>query len=178
MTLLDQVGRMTFADYNPAYVIEAVNALQPLGKEAALVHIETYLATRSEGEYPYSLFWVLRVLFEVAKEQGFPPVHMGQPSIPPPADPGLLPRFPIVLVLDIPLLASGGYLLRGLPEPVTDHVAYFRQHGTVRQRPLAPPQSVDGVEAEFLKRWTAAYGDASTTEVLLCVRPQIARMGE
>ena len=86
-TLLNQVSVMGFEDYNPTYVIRAVNALQPLGKEKALEQIESYLEGCGAKKDYYGLFWVLRVLFEVPGERGFPPVCIGQPDIPPPVEP-------------------------------------------------------------------------------------------
>ncbi|MCH8987739.1 MAG: hypothetical protein IIA92_02920 [Chloroflexi bacterium] len=175
-SLLDRVSSMSVEDYNPTYVVQAVNALQPLGTEMALERLDSCLESRSAGEDTYGLFWVLRVLFEVPAEQGFPPVGLGRPNIPPPADPEKLPRFPIVMVREIPLLVVRGYFLLGLPEPVDAHVAYFRTHGTIREQVLHPPASMDGVEEEFLRLWQAAYGDAYAAEALGTIKAQIAKI--
>jgi hypothetical protein len=163
-------------DYNPAHVIAAVNALQPLGKQAALEQIETFLRTRDHACYPFGLLWVLRVLFDLPPGHGFPPVRIGRPSIPPPDDPGTLPRFPIVLVRDVPFLAVRGYDLAGTPEAVEVHVAYFRDHGAIRTRPLTQPPSLAGIEEEFLRVWNAAYGDAYAAQVLETITAQCARL--
>lgn len=176
VSLIDQASSMSFEDYNPAYVIQAVNALQPLGKEEALKRLDSYLESRDKGKDTYGLFWVLRVLFEIPAEPGFPPLGIGKHSLPPPADLGNLPRFPIVIVWDIPLLVVRGYYLGGLPEPVEAHVAYFRAHGTLREQPLAPPASLDGIEEEFLLRWKAAYGDAYASEALKTIKSQVAKL--
>lgn len=173
---LDQASAMQVDDYNPAFVIEAVNALQPLGKEEALEQIEQYLETRDKSKHPYGLFWVLRVLFDVQPEQGFPPVAIGKPSLPPPAEPGKLPRFPIAVVSDIPFLVVRGYYLGGLPEAVEVHVSYFRDYGTLRKQLLRPSASADVVEKEFLQVWAAAYGDAYSTEALETIRMQLNRL--
>ena len=175
ISLLAQAATMHFEDYNPSYVIQAVNALQPLGKEPALKQIEAYLEKRESSQDYYGLFWVLRVLFSVPISLGFPPVRIGQPSISPPMTLSKLPRFPIVMVRDIPFLVIRGYDLGGLPEPVEAHVAYFQAHGTLRKQPLAPPASMDGVVEEFMQLWKAAYGDAYVAEVLETIKKQIAR---
>jgi hypothetical protein len=175
-SLLDKLSTMQFGDYNPSYLIEAVNALQPLGKEKALEYIDSYIESLDQGECPYGLFWLLRVMFDVAEEQGFPQVRLGKPTIPPPADSGKLPRFPIVIVQDIPFLVIKGYFLGGLPEQIETHVAYFRVHGILRQQPLIPPVSMDGIENALLQQWKDAYGNDYTTEVLETIKPQIARM--
>lgn len=178
ISLIDQVSSMSFEDYNPSYVIQAVNTLQPLGKEKALERLDSYLKSRYKGKDTYGLFWVLRVLFEVPAEHGFPPVSLGTPNIPPPADPEKLPRFPIVMLRDIPFLVVRGYILRGLPEPVEVHVAYFRTHGTLREQVLHPSASMEGIEEEFLQLWKAAYEDAYASEALKTIKTQIARLGE
>lgn len=173
ISLMDQAADMQFEDYHPTYVIQAVNSLQPLGKEQALEQVASYLESRGKGKGCYGLFWVLRVLFEVPLEEGFPPVRIGQPSIPTPADPEKLPRFPIVILRDVPFVVVRGYFLGGVPEPVEAHVAYFRTHGTLREQVLHPPASMDGVEEEFLGLWKAAYGDAYAAEALGTIKAQI-----
>jgi hypothetical protein len=64
---------------------------------------------------------------------------VGAPSPSEPEDPELLPRFPILLHEDIPLLLVFGYNLAGYPEPVERHVQFFRKQGRVRDKPLLPP---------------------------------------
>ena len=178
MMLLDQASTMHFEDYNPVYVIQAVNALQPLGKGKALERIESYLESRDKNKDAYGLFWVLRVLFEVPAKQGFPPARLGKPTIAPPAKPETLPRFPIAMIKDIPFLVIRGYFLRGLPEPVEAHVDYFRAHGSLREQVLAPPASMQDIEEVFLQKWKAAYGNAYTAEALETIKAQIARFGK
>jgi hypothetical protein len=159
---------MGFADYDPVTVVRAVNGLQLTGKDAALDAVEG----QRVGSEHYGLFWVLRVLFDVPR---FPPVRLGTPTIPPPTRADMLPRFPIVIVRDIPLLVVRGYSLSGLPEPVSDHIAYYRGHGTIRDRPLVPSPS-DGTMAEFRELWRAAYGDLHADEAVAAVGDQLAKV--
>jgi hypothetical protein len=165
---------MQISEYDPARVVEAVNELQPLGKEPALERLEAELAGRDPQRPAYGLFWVLRVLFDVPAETGFPPVRLGQPTVSPPRDPAALPRFPIVLAGDVPLLAVRGYTLGGLAEPIEAHVRYFREHGRLRAAPLSP--SPERAEDEFLSQWKAAYGDSYPAEGLELAREQLKRM--
>jgi hypothetical protein len=177
MPALYRAATMTVADYDPSVVIDAVNALQPLGKEGAMEAIASCLTDQRHTAYPAGLLWVLRVLFDLPPSQRFPSVNIGTPDIPAPVDPDTLPRFPIVIVNDIPFLVVRGYVLRGLPEPVEAHIRYFGDHGVVRDRLLVPPASLDAIEGEFLRVWHAAYGDAHTGHVLKTIRQQIARLG-
>jgi hypothetical protein len=171
---LDEVAAMGVGEYDPLKVVDAVNALQPLGKERALDEISDRGDARG---YPYGLVWVLRVLFDVPEGTGFPPVRLGTPTIPPPPDPAKLPRFPIVMVRDVPLLAVRGYILRGLPEPIESQVEFYREHGSIRSQPLAPPASPEGVADEFARQWRAAYGEEYLDAALDTVSEQIARLG-
>ncbi|KAB8141286.1 hypothetical protein F8S13_19515 [Chloroflexia bacterium SDU3-3] len=168
--MLAHVAVMEFEDYNPVDVIAAVNELLPLGKEQALAQIG---AARPQG---YGLFWLLRTLFDLPEGQAFPPVLLGQPSIPPPANPQAIPRFPILIVQDVPLLVVGGYFLGGFPEPVEAHIRYFQAHGLLRAAPLAPPGASDVLLAEFQERWALAYGSAYSAEAAAVVKGQLARV--
>ncbi|MDB5033310.1 MAG: hypothetical protein JWQ98_551 [Chlorobi bacterium] len=172
---LRQAAIMPIEKYDPSIVIDGVNALQPLGREAAIREIESAVEGIAGMEYPIGIFWVLRVLFDPPMGEDFPPVVLGTPTIHPP-DPGELPRFPIVILRDIPLLVVGGYLLRGLPEPVENHIAYFREHGIIRPQPLAPPASLDGIAEEFRQLWKRSYGDVYMEEATGLVDAQLARL--
>jgi hypothetical protein len=176
MSTLDKAARMQIGEYNPDLVVDAVNALQPLGKQKALEDIKAYLAQRGPaGNDAAGLFWVLRALFDIPPGQAFPPVRLGQPDVAPPASPDALPRFPIVVARDVPLLVVRGYALGGFPEPVTAHVGYFEAHGTLRAAPLAPARSRADVTAEFARQWAAAYG-GSPPDVSALIAAQLARM--
>jgi hypothetical protein len=169
-----QAAARGFEDYDPGAVAAAVNGLQPLGKEGALGEIEGYLESSTADDF--GLFWVLRVLFDVSEDVGFPPVLIGQPTFPPPQDPRKLPRFPVALVSDVPLLVVRGYDLAGLAEPVQAHVDYFREHGEVRERPLEPAADPKTVEAEFEELWRDAYGGEYLGQAIAIVGEQLARM--
>jgi len=175
ISLLERVSMMSVEEYNPRHVIKVVNALQPLGKEKALEVMESYLKTHAKATDTHGLFWVLRVLFDVPAQQGFPPVNIGTPDIPPPAVPGKLPRFPILILRDIPLLLVRGYVLFGFPEPADVHISYFRIHGTPRENRLEPPASLNGFDEEFLSLWQDAYGDAQSAQALETINIQLAR---
>jgi hypothetical protein len=175
-SVMDKALDMQFEDYNPSYVIQAVNFLQPLGKEKALEQIESCIKSHQGCGDNSGLFWILRVLFDMPNGMEFLPVRLGSPSIPPPPDPRKIPRFPIMMIRDIPLLIVSGYFLGGLPETVDVHAAYFRTHGIIRHNPLSPPQTMTGVENEFLEKWRDAYMDRYLPEVLETIKAQIARL--
>ena len=179
-TSLDQVlgtaARTDFARYRPRHVIDAVNALLPLGKDGALAAVEAWLATHDAGTQPHDgLFLVLRVLFEVPAHPGHqPPLHLGGTSPPPPPDPASLPHFPLVLIDDRPLLLVSGFALGGDTEPVSSHIRHFRANGTLRHKPLAPARPPDAVLDEFRAMYQRAYGASPPPHVLALIQAQLS----
>jgi hypothetical protein len=82
---------------------------------------------------------LLRVLFEVPRDDGhMPGMESGLSRPAPPRDPDLVPRFPIQIVDDIPLLLIAGYTLEGRPPSVQPHLRYFRAKGVMRAAKLVP----------------------------------------
>lgn len=175
-TALVRAAPLGFEDYDPGVVIAAVNELQARGA-AALSTVDDFLAGWQGPAPAMGLFWVLRVLMDMPGEQPFPAVAIGTPTVDPPADPVRLPRFPIVVVDDVPFLTVRGYMLGGLAQPVEDHVLYYRLWGTVRSKPLAPPSCFDGLEERFRSRWDDAYDGSGPPEGPAVVSEQLARMG-
>lgn len=173
--LLQRAAHASIEGYNPSHTLEAVNYLIPFGKERALGAIDSFLQNHATTDN-YGLFWVLRVLFDIPSNH-FPPVLIGRPYPPPPQDAAKLPRFPIVLVEDIPFLVVRGYDLAGLPEPLTSHVEYLRKTGVIRSQILVPPATSYGLAQELLQLWKAAYGEAYTGEILEIIERQILTFG-
>jgi hypothetical protein len=153
--VLEAASSSDFSTYDPTTVINAVNALVSLGKDGALAAIDKFLARQDPEDNPrQGLFLVLRVLFDADPH---PPLRLGGAPLGPPRDPAAMPRFPIVVVDDVPLMLISGYTLAGLPEPLSSHLDYYRNHGTLRAAPLTPAQGVDR-RAAFAKVYQSAYG--------------------
>lgn len=180
---LGRASRSDFQGYDPFDLMLAVNKLFSMGADGALDAVQSYLRSAEvEADPCQGFFLLLRVLFEVPENPGYHlPMRIGMPSPPPPRDLRDLPRFPIVMVEDVPLLAVSGYLLGGLPEPVEAHLDHFRRTGVLRARPLQVPNSIKkSLEARllqgYLSRYRIAYEtDPSDTE-LAFVRGQLERM--
>lgn len=133
----------------PLALVRAVNALHALGKDRALAVVDEFLRVSSWLDDPgrEGVFLVMRALFDVPAA-GMPPMMVGAPSPAPPQDPALAPRFPLVIVDDVPFKLVRGYMLAGHAEPPEDDVAAFRKVGVVRKRPLAPtPRALDAIDA-------------------------------
>ncbi len=163
MSALETAAALGFDDYDPYVVADAANELVPLGTEAALDRIALF----GEGT---GLFWVLRAAFEMPA--GFPVVRLGAPDVAPP--PSGLPRFPIVLALDVPILVVSGYDVGGRPETPSRQLPHFRERGELRAAPLEPSRDADAVLTAFSECWSDAYGD-DAPDVEGFVRAQLGR---
>jgi hypothetical protein len=151
--LLQRASSSDFTAYDPTAVIEAVNALIPLGKAGALAALDKFIAGRDLARDPHQgLFLVMRVLFDAAPH---PPLRLGGSRLNPPDPATALPRFPILMVEDVPLMLVDAYELAGLPEQLSTHLDYYLQHGEL----IAPlrPAKVDR-RAAFVQRFQQAYG--------------------
>ena len=126
--------------YNdPLHLIRVVNYLQPLGKTKALVIIGEYSRISNVAVDQTWLFLLLRALFEVPDPPGhMPEMRIGRMHPSPPEDRMQFPRFPIVIVDDIPFSVLFGVSIAGQSEPVSFHVEYFQKFGTLRSTQLRP----------------------------------------
>jgi hypothetical protein len=171
-----RVAATSFADYSPALVIEAVNALRPLGRDAALEHVAAAAADAAPPPDATGVLWVLRVLFDVAIPPGHPPVQLGTPDVPAPTRPDALPRFPIVLAGDVPFLVVSGYVLAGLPEGVEPHLDFYRRERAEIRKASLVPMSGSAVEEEFTREWQGAYAGGPVPALDDLVALQLERL--
>lgn len=146
LRLIDDTNQDTIG-FNPRRLIVAVNALQPLGKARALAALNEYCRVTDDngrnlfgGLEDSSIFLILRALFDVPTNPGYMPrMYVGAPfPVNLPDDPKRVPRFPMVIVDDVPVLLVSGYNLGGMPEPVGVHLDYFQKYGTIRSNLLVP----------------------------------------
>jgi len=146
--------------FNPLPLIQTVNRLQPFGKEKALAAIDEFLRVASgfHDEATEGVFLVLRVLFDVPDDPGYMPhMRVGAPWPAAPEDAKRLPRFPILLQDDVPLLLVSGYDLAGLAEMPERHVNYFRENGRLREKPLMPGNNPLGVMDSWAKNASCLF---------------------
>ena len=143
LRLLNTAPGLDGDSYNPLPLIQIVNTLQPMGKEKALAAIGEYLRVSdqwSDDMGPRSgLFLVLRVLFDIP--DNIDPDNAGGFGMPSPAgpkDPHRIPRFPIALVDDIPLMLVEGYTLAGVATPMDEVLRFFRDNGKLHSQKLTP----------------------------------------
>lgn len=165
LRLLDTAPGLDGYSYNPLPVITIANTLQPLGKEKALAAIAEYIRVSSKwsgfGEARYGIFLVLRVLFDVpGSVDPIQAVAFGAPFPPGPKDPHRLPRFPIALVDDIPLMLVSGYSLAGMATPMEEVVAFFRDNGELHPTLLAPTNAPLSAIVHLMHSSQWVYADA------------------
>jgi hypothetical protein len=116
LRLLDQAPPPSSDRFQPRLLVQIVNRLQPLGKDKVLAAVTEYLRIAPYYGFAHArpgLFLVLRVLFDLPDGMSdYPVMHIGSPTPPPPTDGTSIPRFPLTLSGDIPLLLVCGYCLR------------------------------------------------------------------
>ena len=143
LRLLNTAPGMQGYYYDPLPEIQIVNRLQPLGKAKALAAIAEYIRVSdswSGARDPRcGMVLVLAVLFDLPEGvYSYQAGRFGAPSPPPPKDPNCIPRFPIAIVNDIPLMLVNGYVIAGGATPMENVVDFYRVHGYIRPAPLVP----------------------------------------
>ncbi len=138
LRLIDRVSSGEAWSFDPLHFLRAANALQPLGKEKVLAVVSEYLRVVSpwcseQGYEPEGVALLLRALFDPAPGQSMPDMAFVDDE-----DLKVFPRFPLILIDDVPLVVplyggrSGGLY------DFNEHVAFFRKSGRLRDAPLTP----------------------------------------
>jgi hypothetical protein len=166
--LLRELSRKYKTDFfDPVSYILATNKLLPLKKDAALTTIEEFVRVHPS---PGSMAWMLllRVLFNVPKDPGYmPPMKVGifdPPNLPDQR----VPRFPIILYKDIPLLNCNDLRMYDARQPVSEHIDYYRKRCTLRDAPLKPPRGARSLlpEIKSSPQWVAPGAEDFVTAQL------------
>ena len=170
--VLDAVGPMLADAFDPRRALAAMQALMALEPEARVAALQRYVRARTA--VPDGMFAVVRALIEIppadAPMDGWPgvlqpgvlrPPALGAPSPPQPRDLTRVPRWPVILVADVPLTLVRGYLLGGLPEPLSMHLDGLAG-ATWRTRPLQPG-GLGVVRVQLMQRFS---GDSDALQLL------------
>lgn len=126
---------------DPLRLIQVSNALRPLGKAKALALLVeySYVADWRDDEW---LFWVVRVLFNSKSPGGvFRVPGLGMPALKPPNDLKQWPRYPLLIVDDVPVSFWQGAMLRGVPEQFEWYVDRDSQNWEIDAKKLRPPDN-------------------------------------
>lgn len=164
---------------NPGTIIQAVNALQPLGKESGCAVLREYLRITMpydawwkihEGcDLEVNLFLLVRALFDVpisgTREvpDSYDVVRKGYLRSPglgatvpaPPNDRTAYPRFPLHIVDGVPLGLVGSGYTSGQPERVINHLLSLEKDAIWRSSPLIPPDNPFSIvkEKRMIFKW-------------------------
>jgi len=155
-------------------LIQAVNGLQRLGKDKAWAAIDEYVRVCSELEDEGNcLMPLMRVLFDVPDASGWmPPMFYGPPlgETHPmgPKDRKSCPRFPIILVKDVPVCVVWSYMQTGPPIEVENYVNLYRKHHHMRRESLSPPDNPLTVLDQMWKTDRFVVKEIGPTERELC----------
>lgn len=162
---------------DPLRLIQVSNALRPLGKAKALALLVeySYVAGWRDDEW---LFWVVRVLFNSKSPGGvFRVPGLGAPTVKPPQDLRQWPKYPLLIVDNVPVSLWQGAMLRGVPEHFEWYVDRDSQNWEIDAKKLRPPDNpfsiYDRVIASSpyrsINSW-AANQDPALTNILKLVR--------
>src|SRR5262245_20183297 len=158
LQLIDQVS-FSINEYDPRKVIDAVNCLQPLGKRRALVVIREYLRVSSHWDRGRGgIFYILLVLFEIPQETGhMPKMVMGKFLPAAPSDLKEFPRYPLVVVEDIPFCIAWYYQLIGPRPDPSGYLDDFEKSCSLRKCKLVPPKDPLAVVKKLAARGGLPY---------------------
>jgi hypothetical protein len=99
---------------------------------------------------------LLRILNNLPKHVGhFPVLDFGAPGIPAPSDLTLIPRYPVHLLEDIPIVINGGYesVSRMVNTKETaSYINWYKENGIWRTEILKPPRLNDVVIEDITGR--------------------------
>jgi hypothetical protein len=150
--------------WDPAWAIKVVNTLQPLGKRKALAAIEEF-ARVSDYLDDLEMMLMLQVLFEVPKDPGYM-AETPYPVTPPNPKDRRVPRYPILILGDVPLLIASGLPFSSGPGPdVGKQIAFFRDHAKIRAQPLQPTDKPLRLYSEW-KTYDWLYRDSKYLEYI------------
>lgn len=150
--------------YSPLPLIRAVNGFQSMGKDRALAAMVEYVRSAKDPALDdvQSLFLVLLCLFDIPNPPGhMPEIPFGASQPPGPVDQRLVPRFPLVLLEDIPLLLYMGTEYAGETSSTKPFLTQLQKFGQIRSRPLHPSDNpfavLDSLRASPQWLWGRAY---------------------
>lgn len=155
-TLREALGHVSAAplakgrEFSPRAMIGAVNTLRMLGKDVAFAVIEEYLRLETSEcldiDASERVLLLARVLFDMPKTtDSWPEFMAGASSPPPPRDRTAVPRFPIIVVDDVPLCIVSGYASVGPAESPEADLAVYKRRAILPKRLLVPPDNPLGI---------------------------------
>ena len=153
--------------FDPRTLIAAVNSLRPLGKEKATSAIAEFLRVTDRQVWlrRQGLFLLVRCLFDLPAGQAFPPARIGATSPRQPSDLNLFPRFPLMIVDDVPFLLAHMAAIGGAPRQPEDELEYFQSHFEIRSAPLTPSNDLGALCKNAMDAASALDGERSAHTV-------------
>ncbi len=177
---LDDAGPLLGDAFEPKRALAAMSALMALAPEPRVAALRRYVEQRGATP-PEGLFAVIRALVKAPDERqasepwpgvlhpGFlRPPALGAPEPPQPRDLAAWPRWPVLVVGDVPLVLVRAYALGGMPEPLSMHLDGLAR-ATWRTEPLRPEPA-----AAIRARLTKLALDADAAAL---VHGQLERLG-
>jgi hypothetical protein len=171
--LLSVLDRSSPDFFDPLWAIKAVNTIQQVGKQKALAVVEEFDRIAPPRMYGGAdLVFLLLILFEVPKEPGYMPRASGGTF-----DPKRIPRYPIVIVDDVPLefldSLTGG---SGQPVSIAKEAQFYREHADILTKPLRPTDQPLQIYRKVFKEYDWLYEEGGKVQAMAVVKSQLGKL--
>src|SRR5690554_1440074 len=130
---LRKLNRNSIQQFDPIFICEIANDLNPLGKNEVLSKIDSFYKNNRESSDNFGLFLLLRIVFEVPENTAYPEIKIGKFDIDRPQDKKAIRRFPIMISNELPFLVITDYFMGGLPESLDSHIQFYKEFGTLKK---------------------------------------------
>jgi hypothetical protein len=180
LQLLSEAPAFNADEYDPKKAILIVNRLQSLGKERVIAVCQEFLRVAPDWEPGRrGLYSISRVLFDIPERPGrFPFPNIGKiTNVGLLKDPRKVPRFPVVLCEDIPLLYPVSYIATGSMRGEEGELEYLHKFAQMRSKRLAPSNKPLGVlsKVSCSEQWFYQDDDDAQRATLM-LRKQLLRL--
>lgn len=172
LRLINKMPTANGKQWNPALVTKIVNALHSTGEKNAPRLIDEYARiTPLSSESNQKIQLLLRVLYDVPSDlDSFPDPNIVHSIYGKPQDPTLAPRYPVLVLNDVPLLIAWVYSHSGHPSHKTvETIEWYKANGQWRKHPL-DERKLSGSETEKLSKQVddvlAKYLEGKAKEVV------------
>ncbi len=155
----DQLSPETF---NPAAILKTANKLIAIGNQDAYASLMAYAAKPRDPKSwqdriyrDYYIAWLCLLIYDPKPGSFLRVPAFGGPQFPPienyTRDKGMesrdWPRFPLVVVQNVPFLLVRGYILFGVAEPGSEFLKDYQAHGVFRTTAYPIPTRADAAAA-------------------------------
>jgi len=156
---LEVLSTITSEDFNPMFITDVADKFILLGKDEALSEINKFANASEMSSDNFGLFLLLRIMFDVPTFSKYPEISIGKFDHDKPVGEDEANLFPILYSNEIPFLIVTGYFTGGFPQPIGDHIDFYKEFGILKEKAhhLQIEKSESTVFNEFNQKWCKIY---------------------